>query len=245
MESIILFITVLGALITIALIVLLVFSINDICKDNFSNQSLDLKKLDFIHIPKTGGGTIVEWGKKHGLGWDRSPYVMGSKINSRDSGNHAVAKYRNIPSGIKTFCVVRDPYKKFLSAINMSAATYKEKDKAPRYDGKMEINKWIQSNLKNESKVQTNNNVQYSWHWVPQHEFVYNSDTGKKICKHILHNENLEQEFSKFIGSPQTLEKNVHSFDKKIKFEDLDRKSLDIINEIYKKDFELFGYKFK
>ena len=241
-------ICILGIIIIVIIITLIVL-LATLDNDKIEGYS-NLDKLDFIHIPKTGGGSITEWLNKRGKKWKKSKYIQFKKFSSYDSSNHCVVDLRKIPKDIVTFCVVRNPYNKFISAVNHNISTsYFTTRFKYSINNKIDLNNWVKNNLEKESKVLTDTGgKQISWHFVPQHRYIYNNSKGDKICKHILHQENLQKEFSNFMKDYHPIEDTIlstglHSFTKKYSINDLNKESLDIINRIYKKDFELLGYK--
>lgn len=102
------------------------------------------------------------------------------------------------------------------------------------YDVKKSINQYKSDPL----------NRAYS-HWIPQHEFVYCEN--KKIVDHVLRFENLDVElfdlFSKYgIANKMTKHSNKSHKEKKFGISDLYPEILELFNETYTKDFELFNY---
>ena len=156
-----------------------------------------------------------------------------NKINSDVFPWHEIPD--NMPNiynkSIKTFCVVRDPYTKIVSAYNYWRG---------KNGSKNDLNKFINYNLSN-----VENNPEKLWfnsgHILPQNLYTH----GKNKCDYILRFENLEEEFNdlmrKFNIKDIKLEKNNKS-SKNVCIKDLTLESRKLIQKVYKKDFELFNY---
>ena len=90
-------------------------------------------------------------------------------------------------------------------------------------------------------------------HYINQAEYIFHDD-GNILIKHILHYENLSQEFDALmkeydmgeIRLPQKEEKGVYAdaqnSKKRLTYRDLDIDSIHFINEYAKPDFEKLGY---
>lgn len=211
--------------------------------------------LKFIHIPKNAGTSIENVGLKHNVYWgfrewtkkdhkknenifkNKNPWI--NVYNKKRPKKHICfpwhRNYSDLGQGFlkkddKTFCVVRNPYTKIVSAYK-----YAHGNKS----SKKGLNKFIRDKLTNFEK----NKFWNSCHLLPQYKF-----THEKIkCDNILKFENLEKDFDLLMkkNNLEKLKLTNHNNTSKIKlsYNDLDDKSIKLINKVYDKDFKLFNYK--
>ena len=220
----------------ILLIILLSIISKKIYLENFNNK----KELKFIHITKTAGTTIEDeameknilWGRHHKkeYGWWHRPF-------------------KNLPMKLKKkydwFMVVRDPYERTVSEFywwtkQHNVDIVKDKKIWNKMNRLLLEKKYNNDLLKNTMK----DHGYLRDHWNPQH-WYYEKNNDYKI--HVLKFENLKNDFDNLMKSynlPIRLKKNsMKSPNKIFGVKDLDRETIDIINRVYDKDFELFGYK--
>jgi len=191
--------------------------------------------LQFIHITKTGGTSIEEYGCKHKIKWgcrNRDYFNKFSHIHL----NQTVNKYHIPPSFFtenpynkKTFACVRNPYTRLISEYYCpwSGSKYKHiKDKD-------EFNEWIQKLMLSVDVVSG----------LPQHLYM--------PINYILYFENLQNDFTKLISNidnsicttlPHSNKSKI-SNDIKYTVDDLYDDTIDLINVTYDKDFSTFNYK--
>ena len=204
------------------LLVLLIFVINSI--SNFESK----KSLFFVHIPKNAGTSIEELFKKYNYKLGR--YHLTESINN-------VAKWHYPPKYMKeynysnyiTFCVVREPISRFVSAVNYRISYFNEN--IP------DINVFTKYVLSpNVDKLHN-----FDCHFLPQSEYLYDS-YGNKI-KNILRFSHLEEDLKRFIKKYKlsvvysNTQENVNN--NKFKVSDLNEESLNLIKQYYFKDFLL------
>ena len=207
--------------------------------------------LIFVHIPKTGG-TFIE---KQLREINKELYNNNKALGGHSSINNFISKLKikNI-SSYNRFAVVRNPYDRIISAYN-----YLKKNKSTHrgawnnLGSPLSISDFICRiyNLykkKKLSRIQVKN-----WHFQQQYKFVVNNLNKKNILCNILKYENLKEDFEKFIELYK-IKKNIYNLlynkiYKKIKIKEqydilniLSSKHINMINEIYKEDFLLFGY---
>lgn len=193
----------------------------------------------FIHIPKTGG-TIIENQlkniyKESLFGLDLhlldSPY---NKIYLQHQYFTTIYKFSNNLNvnfnNIKIFSVVRNPYDKVISDLFWW-----------RIIGKNFTSEQVYNVIKNQYIY--NNNLDN--HNMPQYKFV--TDENCELIKNIrlFKTETLNEsnnELNGFLGFNINIKKKDVNKDYS-KY--LNKDSISLINEFYKKDFELFGYQVK
>jgi hypothetical protein len=232
------------------LIFILLLLTNDLFgyKENNTN-------ITFIHIPKNAGTSIEYEGYKNGYIWGKYIFynlniiyyfdklMVYTKLNYKISLtlNRLFAitfNYKNkkhhIPYYIKnnintkknkiSFMVVRNPYSKIISCFKFLK---NEKD----------INVFVKKHIDMyKNKTQFADYVLF----IPQYKYLLNNTE-------ILKFENLQEDFYNFCKKHNlkkiTLQKVNISQNNKTYIYHLNNESITIINEIYSKDFELFGYK--
>jgi len=201
---------------------------------SLGSWSQSLAVLKHIPVPKTGGTTVENMGRRHGYEWGVHNYGPAHvKVD------HASADYW-MEQPQDTFCIVRDPYRRVTSAAGWR-----------NVQGKAEFNQWVREHIpKAVDNMDSDNNHNII---VPSYNFVFNSN-GVQKCNNILRNEHLSEEFCDFLFSRHS-EVNVsaciHEMTKlplnvnlrpKLSPDDLDNNSIEIINQVFQHDFEMFQY---
>ena len=89
-------------------------------------------------------------------------------------------------------------------------------------------------------------------HWVPQADYVFNtnSEQHERLVKHVLHSENLNQEFASLMETYQlnvSLSAAAKTYDRtkfhpKCTVADFTSETRELIEDVYAADFELGGY---
>jgi hypothetical protein len=202
--------------------------------------------LLFIHIPKTGGTVIensIKKDKKYGI---QTLYSTSSRNSilpapfSTYSLQHqfysTIYDYRiklNVNfDKIKVFSVVRNPYDRIISDL------FHYKLIKPNFS-KEEVFNIIKNKYIYKKKSEMH---KYDNHVAPQ--YLYVTDNNEELIKNIkiFHTETLNEnndELNSFAGININIKQsNVNKDYSKY----LNNDSILLINEIYKKDFELFGY---
>lgn len=193
-----------------------------------------------IHIPKTGGLTILKsflwkngYDKKDGYfdNNDLNVFLAGKKEYKDKTYNLEHLTYREyLKLGIFTkdklntidkFTIVRNPYERFVSFY------YMLKKKGGDYS-----NYTIEEHLK---RVDINDLMV-----KPQHLFLEDCD-DIKIFKHELYNE--VEDFLKLYGITEIKMSNISPEKLTTNREEDIISCKDFVNTHFKKDFELFGYK--
>merc|ERR1712228_751872 len=166
-----------------------------------------IKELNFIHIPKTAGSSIENAAFAQNIKY--SQYAMSRNnentkriydhyINKTAHPNCTIHSPYHIPpryflqnftyydkSRYDLFCIVRNPFSRILSEYV--------------YQNKKTINCSISKDEFNQNLTDLMDHCQkkiccQDFHLLPQYEYVYDSD-GSQLCDHVLHFENLKNEF--------------------------------------------------
>jgi len=192
----------------------------------------------FIHIPKTGGSVIADEITKKGkrrVSSGRRHNRLPKPYNKKSLQHQfytTLYKYRDRLhinfKNIKIFSVVRNPYDRTISDLFYNNLI--KEDFSP--DKVFDV-------LKNNYLYKDN----YDNHNVPQYKFV--TDKNEKLIPNIriFKTETLNKD-NKLINDYlkidiNIVQKNVNKDYSKY----LNKKSINLINEFYYKDFELFNYK--
>lgn len=189
------------------------------------------KKIIFIHIPKTGGTSI-----ENILGLIKKENGYGIN-NSKKAEQHFIWNdYINI-LGLKIyneyykFSIIRNPYNRLISEYFWSPVCGYIKNQNFN-----EFLNFVKDVIDNEKY---NENIFYD-HFIPQYEFIVDNNDKlmvDKLYKFENFNEITNDFKEKYNLNIPHLQKGVYKF--KIELSDDQQK---FIYELYKKDFEYFGY---
>ena len=225
------------------------------------NKNKEFFDLKFVHIPKNAGTSIENAALKHNIKWgfrdwskkdangkliensnncfnlDKSWINITTNYNNNNKNNECYPWHRT-PDELgrdiykeddELFCVVRNPYNKISSAY---------KYRYGKNSSKEGLNKFIKEKLINLKKNERWNGC----HILPQYKYT----NGNIKCDHIIKFENLDNEFKELMEKNNIKNIKLEKKNKStniISSKDLDQESKDLIYKVYKKDFELFGYK--
>lgn len=198
------------------------------------------KNILFIHIPKTGG-TVIENQLKYiykqtlfNVNRDSNlldpPY---NTINYQHQFYTTLYKYRNKldidfnNNDIKIFSVVRNPYDRVISDLFFMLSMKKNTPSDEVYN-------IIKYNYLYRNDLDNHNEPQYKYLVDENSELIKNI----KIFKTETLNESNDI-LNKYLGVDINIKKTTPNMDYSIY---LNNDSIALINEFYKKDFELFGY---
>ena len=200
--------------------------------------------LEFVHITKTGGTALESIAAASGLSWGSCKWINISTCNGVHgltrtlSGGDHWHNPRTEYDCPNLFTVVRDPYTRMISEFYCKWAGYKG-----RLNVTAEIlNTWLQQRLLS--------NRLPGWHFTRQANYIF-GEGGRQRVKHVLHYENLEEEFNTLMKhynmslryAKQKI--NASLMDRKLTISDFTEKTLTIINHVYAKDFAALGYAVK
>ena len=187
------------------------------------------KELKFIHITKTGGTTIEKLGQKHNIKWG----MFHKEYNNwhRPPGE----QNQNIIQKYDWFTVVRNPYDRIISELHCRFGNH---NREILNKSKNEINEYIRKCINLKDNFHNYKNLYCYGHYNEQHKYLCDNIN-------ILKFENLEEDFNKLmIKYNMNIKLQGHHYKMKRKFNihDLDKETINLINNVYHKDFELFGY---
>ena len=187
-----------------------------------------MRELKFIHITKTAGTSIEDVAKEAGINWGRfhQEYGWWHELPSRKS-QALLQKY-------DWFMVVRNPYSRIVSEFHCHWGGVG--DDVHKYD-RNGFNQYIQNAIK------TRANRPRGDHYTPQYLYKIGVP-GLNVLKF----ENLKEEFDALMKKYEinlTLDKTSNSSHNRKRFTvtDLGPNSIKLINEVYRQDFEVFGYR--
>lgn len=181
----------------------------------------------FIHIPKSGGTSVIEW---------LTDNFQYEKIGPKHGTIYTFEK--NFGSIIPHFTIVRNPYTRILSwyYYQEKMLEYRRSKNKPRVDDHLIENllsQGINQSFKTAPNAMFDNNI-----LRPQVNFFNNSVTN--ICRQ----ENLKNDFKHiqerlncYVVLP-TVNRSRNSN----QLQELDKYTIKKINQIYEKDFNELGY---
>lgn len=202
-------------------------------------ENFQTKPLNFIHITKNAGTTIEDIAKEKGILWGRfndeyCKHVNTTKNISDPWHNYFPNLNKSIRSKYDWFLVVRNPYDRVLSEFKYHVKINGNKEFTIKT-----FNEFIQNKIKEVNNPNTNLS-KYGGHFAPQYKYLTNEDTI-----HILKFENLNQEFNdlmKQYNIDLKLDEKHNVSNHKFTINDFNESTKNLIQEVYKKDFELFNY---
>jgi len=162
-------------------------------------------KVQFIGIPKAGSYSVWESLYDENLPQD-------GKSNTHDHW-----KLEDVRSQYPTYCIIRNPWDRAVSAWNMMP-------------GRGDLYDKLKSVL-----IKKYNKSQYEFVFYPQVDFI--SIDGEIRVDHILKFENLQNDWNKHFNVPLKHSNQTHD---KIHVE-IDDKTDELIRLIYRKDIELWN----
>ena len=186
--------------------------------------SIAQKRLEFVHITKTGGSAIEKLAANNGITWgichfSNAPYlncIEQNKVSTEElyigTPWHAPPKVINallVPpkyeynpySDADLFAVVRNPYDRAISEYYCPFFGMKN---AKTNDDVVIMNKWIQNMIKELetepiryyfNSPQTRKYASHK-HFLNQVEYIYDNNGETELIQNVIHFEDLSQEFS-------------------------------------------------
>ena len=163
--------------------------------------------------------------------------------------------------GHDLFAVVRNPYDRMVSEFNWQCHSmrYCEENEESIIGNATFLNEWLDAQLtkfRECPKVEKLDPahpdqpcvMMWSGHFIRQSDFIFDGPTmDKPMVDYVLHFETLAEEFvslMKDYSMNLTLTPyNLHRTDKGLTVQDLNKTTIDLINEVYLRDFKLWGYR--
>ena len=202
------------------------------CKGNFYpfpyRRYMHKNKIIFIHIPRTGGTSLLRFYGEKETGRDHSPWSSFKLSNP-----HAFKHYLK-------FAIVRNPWDRVVSAYDylLSGGNKKDdlllKNEIDNYDG---FDNFVLNGL-------TDFRLRNITLFIPQSHFICNK-FGTLMIDVLLHFENYQSDLNELLGlSINSIEKVNSSSSKDFK-KYYTEETKTIVANLYKEDIENFGYEFK
>jgi hypothetical protein len=240
------------------------------------------KRLEFVHITKTGGSAIEMGAAAAGIQWGVCHYRRIPRLGCNSTADWVWPRDRNFPrhmvnktlcepwhtpphwlipnpqpsghnNNVSNFIVVRDPYQRVLSEYYCPSFGYNSPlsnhiGTSPRNasDNAETLNAWIVDKLLRDPI--------HHGHLMPQHYYVFDHITGDRLIDHVIRYEDLENEFrqlmelygllirlpSKRVSQAAMLVVDTTS---RLTVADMTLDTIRVINDYYRLDFDLLGYK--
>jgi len=209
------------------------------------------KDLKFLHITKNAGTTIEELSKGT-LNWGKyDEDLQDSAGNALEFWHipvkfHNPAKFKRISDLHDFFIIVRNPYDRLISEYYCEWGGPKKKAETAS-----EFNSFITDRLE-EMKELVEMGVRLHGHYVPQYLYMFDP-SGKRIVpeENIVHFEYFDLEFNrlmdryriqKSVRLSRNNRRNVCRHEKKFGTADLSTRNIKLVQKVFKRDFEFFGY---
>jgi Sulfotransferase family. len=224
------------------------------------------RRLELLHIPKTGGTSLEVVAAKHNITWGAChwiPKLVGgldcppdTKRAERASMHHVKLKTSNWHLPVRfinetanpyadadIFVVVRDPFTRIVSEWNFVPPEKSEIMQGFDVNSSDHMNKWITIQLKKMLSLMpgtTEYHEHLDSHIIPQYLYVEGLNNV-----HVLKMENLKEEFECLMQRYKynlTLELHTNFATGALTVANLSKSTKSLIGKAYAKDFETFGY---
>ena len=196
------------------------------------------KELKFIHITKTAGTTIEDIAYKHNILWGRhdKDYGWWHRTNTL----YSIFFYKKLEymRSFDFFLICRNPYDRILSEFHCKWGGVGKDINS--YD-RIKMNKFIQESINNRNNLKIYNKFN---HYTEQYKYI--PPKILKIKTHILYFENLTEDFNNLMNKynlPLKLNMKLNTSKKNFSINDFSDETIKLINQVYDKDFKIFGYK--
>lgn len=228
------------------------------------------RTLEFVHITKTGGTSVETAGRDFGIPWGLCHYKTfetndticrsdwSDQTYFRDQAWHSPPSWfkgLNPYAGHDTFTIVRNPYSRAISEYYCPYFGFRAFENDANQDSVVTLNIFIRDKVNEMMKMLEQGDAYSGYknpHFLPQHLYIL-GDEAVQTVNHILHKENLTDEFNELMqlyGLNVTLTKESwkntgerkhfnHQTDLSCV---LEQETLELLNRVYRKDFELLGY---
>jgi hypothetical protein len=172
-----------------------------------------------IHIPKNGGTSIY------------------NALGMEEPGHGGIKKYDK-----NSFAVVRNPYDRLVSHyfyIKTKNSYYFDEHPAMKLLANSTFEDFVYLCLSSKESILKHVRVKEGLYLLPQYSYICD-EKDNILVGNILRFENLQRDFNKFwdLKLPH-LNKSNRKKDWRVYYND---RTLEIINNVYKKDFKIFNY---
>ena len=179
-----------------------------------------------MHITKTGGTSIENVAFRNNINWGKNDPLFERKWH------HPIFKFkRNEYLKYDWFIVVRNPYTRIISEFHCKwggVGKMEDKNNLTARD----FNEIIRRNIKNRLRFK------YQGHYLEQYKYFLPN-------VNILKFEKLENDFNLLMKKYNLnikLDEKSNTSSKIFGITDFDKETIDLINEVYDKDFKFFNY---
>lgn len=241
---------------------------DDLATDVACHKEHGQVALKFLHITKTGGTALEEWGSAHGYAWGEKwrLCIQGKRVSTRfgmfnallfshvlhTMPWHAPPLYFDINpyAGWTTFAIVRNPYERIISEFRCPFNGFCGQHVGPRL---CPLPQSQRAAIRKSARAYELNLWIKAWlhdpflrlsgHLLPQHWYV-NGMPGERLLRH----ENLNGDFDRLArvhgltGTPTlkhvNVEEDMHDFG----VDALHHQTVRLINDVYAHDFAELGY---
>jgi len=212
-------------------------------------------RVEFIHIPKTGGTTIESIGLAYGLNWGMYRFGNYSGYDAVAGHNDVWLSAHHVPpaeaswpirklysSAERIFCITRNPYDRLTSEYKYRLENRKRQDLFVGDDCTADsLNFFVQKVLRN---FMSGDRYFLDAHLIPQSKYIWEGE--KKWCTDVLRLDGLPWNFNKLMKS---LDVNAHIDGEhenpstcQLTSAALSNKSKSLIQSVYQDDFVRLGY---
>lgn len=253
----------------VALFVLGIFW--SVARDDYSSDYSLLnwappKRLELVHIARTGGLEMAMEAAKYGYSWGachfgeacpshRNRWTPSTPTFHQCLWQHVPSQYfdslleekQNPYHGGDRFVVVRNVYDRIISEYYLMRKEVLDGQKITHF------NEWVQQTLlmltkrkRGDMAAREIGNQEYftrRGHLIPQYDYVYENET--KVVQHVLRYENLPFEFDKLMEQyhlPMRLAPLEHPEKRELTVYNLTKVNLMGIEMLFEDDFREFGY---
>jgi hypothetical protein len=190
------------------------------------------KQLKFIHITKTGGISIESSALKKGIFWGLFNWIEYGFAHHYFSEKDPVLRNK-----YDWFMVVRNPYTRILSEYYCNFGKLDNKNINQSVE---EMNQYLINRIKTRNQITFFSNPYIYGHFLEQYKYLTDDNTI-----HILKFENLNEDFNNLMKQYNLVIELSHENKGKNKIftiNDFSKELIDLINEVYDKDFLYFNY---